>query len=265
MLPDINILIVDDEHHCITVLKHELMELGVNATRIQSATDPYDAIEQIKEAKPQLIFLDIDMPLLSGFDLLNLCKDEKFDFIVTTAHQRYALTALKASAVDFLLKPVNSEELQKALDNFEKRRRHDLHYSIESLRAQLKLLQDQNHKTISIADTNGYRICAIADILALTASGEYTRISLSGDIELLASKNIGHYEDILPKSKFIRIHRKHIINKDYVEYLDRKDGGAVILTDKSKYPVARSKMKHLKMIFSPSLPVNNVKKPMDTG
>jgi len=246
-------LLIDDEQHCLDVLSYELECLGVRKTDFMTTTSSKEAIKLIREFSPELIFLDIDMPLVTGFDLIEATLEQDYDFIVTTAHERYAISALKAQAMDFLLKPITGADLAQALDNFKKRRKNNIRRSLHSLKMQLAYLQNsQNLKTITIADSTGYKICRIEDIISIVADGEYSHVFMKNDAELLSSKNLGYYETILPTNQFMRIHRKHIVNLSKINYLDKTEGGSISMENGKTYAVARSKMKLLRSRLLPS-------------
>ena len=234
----IRTIIIEDEpssRETLSVMlqrhEHDIQIVGTCAT-------PSDGITCIQSNKPDLVFLDIQMPKMNGFELLKQLHPVDFAVIFTTAHDQYAINAIRISALDYLLKPIDAEELAAAIQKFKELR------TPESITAKLEhLISNLSNpnpldKTITISSTDGISFVKMSDILRLEANGRYTRFYLTNGQKILVSRTLGDFEDILAANQFFRIHDAHIINLNYLEKY-HKGNNSVILVDKSELSVAR--------------------------
>lgn len=220
----ITALIVDDEQKNITVLQEMLRRYCPSVTVLDTAANTATAKTLILELKPQLIFLDIQMPGGSGFDLLDSIKDQAVEVIFVTAYENYLLKAIRYSALDYILKPVNLEELIAAVYRAEQR------ITKQSVNNQMSLLlhnirQPEQTQQIAIPVKEGYLIVLVREIIRLQASRGYTEIFHINGKSYLTSKNIKEYEDMLPSALFCRIHAAHLVNVDCIKVYHRGRGG----------------------------------------
>jgi len=191
-------LIVDDEQHCIDVLKYELQQCGVRESLIYSASSGEEASEYIELVKPDLVFLDIDMPRIDGFQLLEKAENIKH-FIVTTAYEKYAIQAIKAHAINYILKPVNHSELKSALSHFHDICNMPLNASSSIVQQQLSYMNSKKFDSIVVSGQNVLHICKLEEICALSAENTYTVIHLKDNKQIVSSKNLGHYDLFNPR------------------------------------------------------------------
>jgi len=230
-------LIIDDEPKLREVLQIKLNQYCPEIKVLDMAKDVTEAYSKISSQKPQLIFLDIAMPGESGFDLLDKFEDIDFEIIFVTGYNEYALDALKVSAVDYVLKPVKTEDLQKAVQKATERiesRSKIAKYDV--LRHNLNHIGDQNTK-ITIPGTNAYEFVKISEIIRCEGWQKYTRIHLKNGGVIVSSYNLGIFREMLESYDFFSTHKSHLINKNEMDrYL--KDG-TVTMSDKSSVPVAR--------------------------
>ena len=234
-----NALIIDDESKLRKVLQIKLEQYCKEVNVIGTATNVSEAFQKINELKPNIIFLDIAMPGESGFDLLARFKDINFEVIFVTGFNDYVLDALKVSAVDYLLKPVITEDLIKAVDKAkdrikdrEKIERYDV------LRFNLDHLGEQDTK-LAIPGANAYDFVTIADIVRCEGWQKYTRIYLKGGDCIVSSYNIGVFKGMLKSYHFFATHKSHLINTKLItRYLKE---GTVVMSDGANVPVARRK------------------------
>ena len=243
-------IIIDDEPKLREVLKIKLSEYCTDIEIVGMASNVNEAYILIKEHKPNLIFLDISMPGGSGFDLLNRFEKIDFEIIFVTGFDEYALDALKLSAVDYLLKPVDSDSLVIAVEkaksniiNGQKVQRYDV----------LKHNNDPTNSTdikISIPGINSFEFLKISEIIRCEGWQKYTKIYLDNGECIVSSYNIGIYKNMLEKYGFFSSHKSHIINSDKIKkYLKE---GTIILNDGSEVPVARRKKEEfIETILSP--------------
>lgn len=232
-------LIIDDEPKLREVLQIKLTQYCPQIRVLDMAQNVAEAFTKIKQLEPQLIFLDIAMPGESGFDLLDRFQDINFEIIFVTGYNEYALDALKVSAVDYVLKPIKTEDLQaavnKAQDRIDSRSKIEKY---EVLRHNLHHLGDQNSK-ITIPGTNAYEFITVGEIVRCEGWQKYTKIYLkTGDV-IVSSYNIGMFREMLEGYDFFSTHKSHLINKKLIKrYL--KDG-TVVMIDDAHVPVSRRK------------------------
>lgn len=188
-----------------------------------------------------MVFLDIEMPELDGFQLLNKIDYKSFDLIITTAYNQYAVQAFKENAIDYLLKPVDPDELVKAMDKVKSNRtENQLGTSIEKVFNQfLSVDKQKNINRIPLALQDKIVMVDQDEILYCQSDGNYTHVVLKEGKEHLVSKNIKSIENLMHKKQFMRVHKSFVVNTNYIiEYL-RGDGGEIIMTNKKSIPVSR--------------------------
>jgi two-component system LytT family response regulator len=232
-------LIVDDELSAIESLKWELNNYCKEIKVIDSFTNPVEAISAINYLKPELVFLDIEMPEMDGFQLLHELKYRQFHLIITTAYNQYAIQAFKEDAVDYLLKPVDPDELKKAIDKV----RNRLDSSPEQLeRLVEKLLQkepDNLTDKVPLALSDRVVMVDKSDIMYCASDGNYTHVMLKGETKYLLSKTLKVVESILNDPQFVRVHKKYLVNIHYIKEYTRGDGGYILMENAKEIPVSR--------------------------
>jgi len=231
------VVIVDDEKDAVNSLELMLNEFCPNTTIVGKAFSVIDAIKEIQNKKPELVFLDIEMPHGTGFDILESIPDRKFAVIFTTAHNDYAIKAIKASALDYLLKPVDIEELQGAIKKAEEQIRKSIFPALNK-----EILVSQNapalYKKIAIQSSNSTEFVNIDEIIRLEAEGSYSNIFLINNKKIIASKNLKEFQNILPQNIFYRAHNSHLINLMQVKRFLRNEG-MVEMNDGSSITLSR--------------------------
>ncbi len=235
----IKTILIDDERKALAILKNKLERLCPNVEVIAETQNPKEGIELIKTLKPDLIFLDIAMPELSGFDVLKQFENPDFEIIFATAFDNYAIEAIKHCAIGYLVKPVDNTDLVTAINNAEA--------NIEEKSSLVKNkqlienlgIQTFQKKKIIIPSVEGLEFVKIEDILHCEGETGYTKIHLKTGKPLLSSNSIGHFNKLLESSNFYLVHKSHLINLSYIEkYLNE---GYVILTGNKKIPVSRNR------------------------
>lgn len=211
-----------------------VVALGKNVT---------EGVELIKIHQPDLLFLDISMPDGTGFDVLEKVQGLKFDIIFTTATDKHALKAIKYSACDYLLKPIDIDELKEAVDKLLQKNVQSSLPSMENLQFLIQNLKraDDNYSKITLPTGNAYEIVNIKDIIRCEADGSYTNFYLTGGKKLMVSASLKHYEDLLPENDFIRIHHHHLINMNHVTRFLKIDGGYAVMSDNTQLEISRRK------------------------
>ncbi len=237
----IKTIVIEDEAKSREMMVSLIQKSNEFVEVIGQAKNVKEGVELIKNLKPDLVFLDISMPDGSGFDLLEQVQGQKFELIFATASDQHAIRAIKYSACDYLLKPIDIEELKLAIDKVVQKRNaapsmDNLNFLIQQLKR-----SDENFQKITLPTGNAYEIVAIKDIVRCEADASYTLFYLSDKRKLMVSFGLKHYEDLLPESDFIRVHHHHLINMNHVLRYLKEDGGYAIMTDGSKIEISRRK------------------------
>jgi two-component system LytT family response regulator len=238
----INTIIIDDEQNARENLKLILADFCEDVNVVAEAGSAKDARNVIAEHNPDLLFLDINMPNEDGFELLESIKDKNFSVIFITAHNQFALKALKAGAVDYLEKPIDIEDLQAAVSKINVKESTGIDFNmIISVLSDYK--NERKSETIAVPTLSGYEILKAEDIVHLEADESYTRIFLADGTKCISSMTIARYEKVLDTNTFFRVHKSHIINtKHHLKEFNRHDGNMAIMDTGDVIPVARRKL-----------------------
>lgn len=225
-------IIVDDEQHCIDrlagILQSDYSEVVDLAGTFHSVEEGYAGINEIK---PDLVFLDVQIHEKTGFDLLRQLGRTNFEVIFTTAYDKFAVQAIKFSALDYLLKPVDRDDLRLAIDKYTaKRKKEDVNSRLEVL---LHNIRPQNGipGRIIVPTSNGFEIFEVTEIMRCESSSNYTTIYLKDKQKLMVAKTLKEFEEMLAEHNFFRIHNSHLVNLAYIKSYNRGKGGSVILSD----------------------------------
>ena len=241
----INAVIIDDEPNCIVALQHDLDMFCPQVNVLDICDSGKAGIIAIKKYDPDLIFLDIDMPLMNGFDMLEqLGHIRNFQVIFTTAYDQFVLKAIRASALDYLLKPIDGHDLADAVDRAEQNKpgkQPDLR--IDNLIANTAL--PERHQKIALPNSNGYEFLDPAEISYCIAEGSYTTIVLADDRRILISRSLGETAHMLPADIFERIHHSVIVNLSMIKQFKKDNGFFVVMSNGNKLSVARSRKQSL--------------------
>lgn len=243
----IKAVIIDDEQHSIETLKWKL-ENYCPDVQVEAAFDnPAKGVEYLKNNPPDLLFLDIEMPMLNGFDVLEeLGKEIRFDIIFTTAYDNFGIQAVKFSALDYLLKPVQNKELKEAI---EKHTRKSLHRvpaeQIDALLGNVKAEKKGRLGKIALASKEVIEFVDAQDIICCEANSNYTNLYLEGDKRKVISKTLKEFEDMLSPHRFFRPHHSFLVNLNRVKEFVRGDGGFLVMENKMKIPVSKNKREDL--------------------
>jgi len=235
----INAIIIDDEKKCISLLRHLLQNHCPEVNIVASADNAADGIAAIEAHQPDLVFLDIEMPGKTGFELLNSLPDIGFDIIFTTAYNHYAIRAIRFSALDYLLKPVDVDELKNAVARLEKNRyRKGRQENIDLLVQNIRSLQPHYSK-ITLSTQEGLVILHVNEIVYCEASGTYTIFYLKNKEKITVSKTLKEYEELLKAHPFFRLHNSFLVNLNEVKKYIKGDGGSVIMSNGDEVLVSK--------------------------
>ena len=231
-------ILLDDEPQSIALLKHLTANHCPEVEVIGAYTDALEGLAAIRRDKPDLLFLDIEMPKLNGFELLNQCQPIDFKIIFVTAYNQYAVRAFKYSALDYLLKPISEEELVAAVHKAKSPVSPDLR-QYDVLQQFNPLRQSQPHKMV-IPTLEGLIFIEINHIVHCDSDGSYCRIWLNNNESMLVSKSLKEVEEMLHFDFFYRSHYSHLINLQHIKKFVKADGD-VLMSNGRTVPVARSK------------------------
>jgi len=245
----LNAIIIEDEQNAADLLEAMLHNIAPTVNVHEKCRDLPSAVKSIKRTSPDIVFLDIELPVYSGIQLLDFLNPEEISFhlIFTTAYNEFAVRAFEMSATAYLMKPIQEEKLHFIMNKILK------NYPLtttETLPVLQQNLLSKSSKKIVVPVTNGFEIIDTENILYLKADGSYTHIYLTNGTNMLVSKNLRHFESILSGSpNFLRIHRSYIANIKFARKILRRDGGILILEDKTELPVVEEKISRLLFII----------------
>ena len=231
-------LLIDDEERATDSLRLIIEKMIPQINQVRVCNDSRQAAEIIHEFQPGLVFLDIQMPHLNGFQLLEKMPNKNFKLIFTTAYNEYAIQAIRFSAFDYLLKPIDVEELQASVNRFLE--------TTQDFKTQYDLLKNIMHNIqvpspdefrLALPTREGVYYLQPADIIRCEGLGNYTKFFVVGGKNHLISKTLGEYDTLLSPHNFIRTHKSHLVNKNYISFIDRE--GFAVLKDNSKVEVSR--------------------------
>lgn len=235
-----NVLIVDDEANARMALRGVIETHFSELHIIDEAKDLPEAVRKINQHKPELVFLDIEMPGYSGLELVSFFDSDKINFkiIFVTAYSEYALQAFEMSAVDYLLKPIRKEQIERALNKVN-----------PTSSAQLEVLrqnsQGHGEKRIGLQLGDGLLFVRLDEIMYLKADGSYTHIHLTDGQKFTVTKKLLEYEKLEAWGDFMRIHRSHIINLLQITKILKQDGGTVVMRDGETFAISSEKKQGL--------------------
>ena len=236
----IKAILVDDEPKSRNNLHDLLQEYCRQVEIVGEAASATEALKLIKQQEPELIFLDIEMPGGSGFDLLKSLNDQNFEVIFVTAFDQYGIQAVKFCAIDYILKPIDIFELSKAVEKAQAQilRKKENRRLVE-LVANIDRPEDEKRIALPLADKIEFIV--VNQIVRLEADGNYTRIFMDCKKEYLVCKTLKEYQEILEHHNFLRTHQSHLINCRKIAAYIKTDGGYILMTDGSSVPISRQK------------------------
>ncbi len=242
-------IIIDDEKTSRDALMGLISRYCANVEVIDQANGYKSGLEAIRNQNADIVFLDIQMPDGSGFQLLEDLKETNFEIIFTTAYDQYAIKAIKYSALDYLLKPVVPSDLINAIQKAEKKKTSGtMSGSIEVLLENIKTKTEP--KKIVLSTSDKINVVDIEDIVRCESDGYYTRFYLLDGTQLIISKTLKEYETLLGDKIFLRPHKSHLINIRFIKGYLRDDSGYIIMNDDSKIPVSRRKRENVILVIN---------------
>lgn len=224
-------IIVDDEFHGRENLKLLIETYCTEIEILACAESVKDATQLVKIHHPDVVFLDIEMPVLDGFDFVDEFENPNFFIVFVSAHEEFGIKAVKAGAVDYILKPVNIKELKQCVKKL-------LLIKNKQIRNEQILESDK----LILPETHGFNISSVDEVIRLEADGCYTIVVIKNEKKKILSRTLKDFEATLPKEKFFRIHKSHLINLNFIKDYSNIDGYYVTMFDGSKLEISRRKV-----------------------
>lgn len=232
-------LIIDDENRTRELIAKMITSFGFDIEAIPAGENVQSGIKAIEEIKPDIVFLDIQMPDGTGFDVLKSVKNKNFEVVFITAHEEFAIKAIKFSALDYLLKPIDPSELRAAVEKAIKAvddKKEDSQF--EALQNNI---QPSQKRRLVLKTQESVYVVELHEIIRCEADRNYTSFFLVGGKKILVSKTLKEYETLLSSHNFLRVQQSHLINLDYVDRYDKGNGGSVVMKDGSEVPLSPAK------------------------
>lgn len=234
------VLIIDDENRTRALIAKMIDSFGLDVETIAEGENVQSGIKAIEKHNPDIVFLDIQMPDGTGFDVIRSIENKNFEVIFITAHEEFAIKAIKFSALDYLLKPVDAAELKAALEKALVMIEHNSKDSsqFEALNSNI---QKNEKRRLVLKTQESVHVVDLDEIIRCEADRNYTSFFLRDNKKILVSKTLKEYETLLSGHNFLRVQQSHLINIDYVDRYDKKNGGAVVMKDGSEVPLSPAK------------------------
>lgn len=245
----LQVLIVDDEEHAREML-HTALEICCSDTEVVGTAETVEeALQKSHSLKPDVILLDINLPDGSGFDVIKKLKEKSTSIIFVTAYDEYAIKAFKFSAVDYLVKPIDIDELETAIERAKtQKEQHDLGDKLKVLIDNMNNVGAEEKKMV-LKTQESMHIIKVCDIIHCKADHNYTEFYLTRGRKFLVSRTIKEFEDALSDYAFFRPHQSHIINVNRISHFDKTEGGALVMEDATNIPVSKRKRSALFELF----------------
>jgi two-component system LytT family response regulator len=234
-------IIIDDERRSRNTLRQKLAQHCPAVQVVAECENGEEGIKRIEEKDPAIVFLDVEMPRMNGFTMLQQLHKRNFELIFITAYDHYAIQAIKFSALDYLVKPIEIKELVQAIGRVEEKQRNSL--PNQRLELLLQNLEQNKEERLCIAlpTNNGLEFIRMEYIVHLEAHDNYTHIFLNDNRKYVVSRTLKEFEELLPAKTFFRIHNSHIINKNFADRYIRGEGGQVVLSNGAVLDIAKRK------------------------
>lgn len=233
-------IIIDDEPYCCEILAAMLESDCPEVEIVNICNNGQDGLTSIKKFSPDIVFLDVEMPKMNGFEMLEQLPQINFHLIFTTSYDQYALKAIRFSAIDYLLKPIDREELKKAVEKVRQRIQIPLPQQLEILMQKIKQPSNPVNK-IALPTMEGLQMIPVDAIITCESDDNYTNIQLKGKKKILVTRSLKDMEEILEQHSFIRVHRYYIVNLNEIEKYIKGEGGYLVMSEGTTIDVARNK------------------------
>lgn len=238
-------IVIDDEIHSIESLIWELEPLQDQVTVVGTTTDPREGLALLRTHTPDLVFLDIEMPGMNGFEMLGTLDHIAFDIIFTTAYDQFALRAFEINATDYLLKPVSEDALRKAISKVQTRKIHKT--TVDYLADLLRNIATEHPelRKVALPTLEGLLFIRIEEIVRCESESNYTHVHTIKGERFMISRTMKEIEEMIRDTRFLRVHHSHLVNLSYVREYHKGKGGSLLLEDRSVIPVSRHRKHEL--------------------
>jgi two-component system LytT family response regulator len=233
-------ILVDDEFNSLQNLEQKLVKFCPDIQVVAAVQKPDEAILLIRQHRPDVIFLDIEMPRMNGFRMLDELGQYEFEIVFTTAYNHYAVDAIRISAFDYLTKPIAIKDLQKTVERLALRTKLHTKDKMEAFRASLLSPKSQEEK-VGIPTSDGLEFIPIKNIVHIESSSNYSKLYLIDGKKLLVTKLLGEFEEMLQPYQFFRVHNSHLINLTHIKKYSRGEGGQVVMQNDDVIDISRRK------------------------
>jgi two-component system LytT family response regulator len=240
----IDAVIVDDEYYCCTVLETLLRKYCPHVKLCATCTSGEEGIVAIRKFHPSLLFLDIEMPGMNGFELLERLDKVDFSLVFTTSYDRYALKAFSFSAMDYLLKPIDKDDLIKAVQKVELKPNNNVNRQLEILLERIGNPATTSSR-IALPTMEGLEFINTDQVISCTSDSNYTNIKLKDNKKFIVSRTLKEIEEMLGTQSFVRVHNSHVINVNEINKYVKGEGGYLVMSDGSSIDVSRSRKEAL--------------------
>jgi len=244
----IKAILIDDETHCRETLSIQLKKYCSEVQLLAQCSSAAEGMDAIAQHQPDVVFLDVEMPTMNGFELLQQFSNIPFDVIFTTGYDVYAIKAIRFSAIDYLLKPIDKDELKKAVAKVSQKTDHALNQQLDVLLEKLGNKHPLLQK-IALPTLDGFELVSLENILHCEADSNYTQVVLKHTKKILVSRTLKEIEELLEGHAFLRIHHSHLVNLNEIVRYIRGEGGYVVMSDNSSIAVSRSRKDALLKAF----------------
>jgi two-component system LytT family response regulator len=238
-------ILIDDEPNCLKVLEWELQNSCPNVEVLGLFSSGKEGLKALQQHQPDVVFLDVDMPYMNGFEMLELVPDIDFEVVFTTAHDEYAVKAFKINAIDYLLKPIDEDELQAAIKKVEDKQ--------QTKNKKSTIAADDPRKNIirkiALPTFEGLVFVEVDQIIYCQSDNNYTKIFLKEGKDLFISKTLKELEELLGNYHFYRVHNSFVVNLNEIKNYVKADGGYLVMSNEGKVRVSRSKKESLLSLF----------------
>lgn len=238
-------LVIDDEELSRINIKKMIEKLGVDLKVIGEAENGKQAVQLINDLKPQIVFLDIEMPFGNGFDVLSQVENRNFEVVFITAYEQFAIQAIKENAIDYLVKPITKEDLLNAIHRAFDSIDHNLKKEENYLQLVNSINLKNENKKIMILVGSVYELIELKSVIRCKADNNYTEFHLEDGRKLLVSKTLKYYEDLLKDYNFCRVHQSHLVNIAYIKQLEKGKFSHLTMKDGTSIELSQAKKEEL--------------------
>ena len=245
----INAILIDDEEHCRESLSIQLARNCPDVNLLAACPSAAEGLKAIGQGRPDLVFLDVEMPRMNGFELLQQVTPIPFEVIFTTGYDAYAIKAIRFSALDYLLKPIDKDELIKAVAKVHAKPAPTINQQFDILLEKLGGDKPVRLQKIALPSLEGFELVQLEAILRCESDSNYTYVFLKNGRKILVARTLKEIEELLDGHSFLRVHHSHVVNLNEIERYVRGEGGYLIMSDNSSVTVSRSRKETLLKVF----------------